>query len=154
MPLPDPEVSKELGGAAAWFLGLCVAAITALGGGNVLQWKHSTKVYGYRLKERDDLRDALNDATKSREAATRAQEEQNRVIEELADAMRVLAAAFERHTDRLGLQFEHGKDKEREHANRLELNTRVVGELAEALRNNTAIVSDIRNKIDRQSPIA
>lgn len=144
---------KELGGPASAFIGMLVTAIGALATAVGLQWKQANKVYGYRLAERDTLRDALNGATKAQEAHTRATEERNRVTEELADAMRALAAAFDRLNERLTMQHDHHKEHDRDHLRLIEAQTATIGSLAEALRVNTGIVTDIRNHLSKQGVI-
>lgn len=144
---------KELGGPASAFIGMLVSAIVALASAVGFQWKHATKVYGYRLAERDTLRDALNAATKAQEAATRSADERNRVIGELADAMRELAATFEKLHERLGLQHEHQKDTQRDHQRLMDDQIKAIGGLADAFRVNTGIVTDIRNHLSRHGVI-
>jgi hypothetical protein len=151
--MADPDGLKDLGGPAAWFISMMASAIIALAAAVGLQWKHANKVYGYRLSERDTLNAALVGAAKSQDASTRAQEEQNRVTEELADAMRSLANAFERLNERLAMQFDHGKDHARDQLGRIDDNTKAIGSLAEALRVNTGIVTDIRNNLSKQGVI-
>lgn len=149
----DPETVKELGGAAAWFIGMMATAIAGLATAVGLQWKHGNKVYGFRLAERDELNKALTGSAKAQEAATRAQEEQNRVIEELADAMRAMASSHERLIERLAMQSDHGKDRERDLFSKMEDIVRAVASMAEANRNTGAIASDIRNHLSKQGII-
>lgn len=151
--MADPDVTRELGGAAAWFLGLMAAAITALAGGNALQWKMANKVTGYRLKERDDLITAVKDSTAARVAATHAQEEHNRVIDELADAIRALAQSHDRQAERLALQAEHIRERELDRQQIQRENNSVIQSLAESVRTTGAIASDIRNHLSKQGII-
>lgn len=144
--MADPDGLKELGGAASAFIGMMATAIVALAGAVGIQWKHSSKVYGYRLAERDTLRDALNGNTKAVENFTRATEERNRVTEELAEAIDKLAQAFERQNDRLVMHHESVREQGKDAV-------KVIGEMAEALRNNTGIVTDIRSHLSRNGII-
>lgn len=151
--MADPDVAKELGSAAAWFLGLCVGAITFLAGGNALQWKHSNKVYGYRLAERDTLKDALNNSANAQRDATKAQDEQNRVTEELADAVRLMAGAFDRLTERLKERADDDKDRNRDLVAKLEEHKAVIASQAEATRNLDGTTKTIRDRLIRDGVI-
>jgi F0F1-type ATP synthase membrane subunit b/b' len=151
--MADPDGLKELGGAASAFIGMMGTAVVALASAVGFQWKQANKVYGYRLKERDDLRDALNAATKSQEAATRSAEERNRVTQELAEAMRELANSIENLQQRLAMQHEHARDQSREQARSIDDNVKAIGGLADALRVNTGVVTDIRNHLSKHGVI-
>ncbi len=140
-------------GPAGYFIGMMATAVTALAAGNVFQYKHSNKVYGYRLAERDTLRDALNASAKAIEAQNRASEERNRVTEELADAMRALSGSFDKLTERLAMQHEHGRDKASDQTRQLEKLVEVFAANADAVRNNTAIVTDVRNSLEKRAII-
>ena len=151
--MADPEVAKELGSAATWFLGMMATAILGLSSAVGVQWKHASKVYGYRLAERDTLKDALNNAANTQAAATRAQEEQNRVIEELADAVRLMAGAFDRLTDRLKEQADDAKDRNRDLMAKLDEHGKVIGSQAEATRNLDGTTRTIRDRLIRDGVI-
>lgn len=143
--MPDPDVSKELGSAATWFLGMMATAILGLSSAVGLQWKHSNKVYGYRLAERDTLKDALNNTANATRDATKAQEDQNEVVKELADAMRALATAYDRVNERLAMQFDHHREHGRDILQRLDDNTKALASMADAVRTNTAMLTEVRN---------
>jgi hypothetical protein len=143
----DPDVAKELGSAAAWFLGMMGTAIVALSTAVGLQWKHANKVYGFRLAERDTLKDALNNAANALAAATKAQEEQNRVTEELADAVRLMAGAFDRLTEKLKEQAEDAKERHRDIFIKIEDHSRVIASQAEATRNLDGTTRTIRDRL-------
>lgn len=151
--MPDTEGLKELGGAASTFIGMMATAIVGLASAVGIQWKHASKVYGYRLAERDTLRDALNAATKAQEASTRSADERNRVIGELADAMRELATTFEKLHERLGMQHENNRDHSRDQQRLMDDQIKAIGALADAVRVNTGMVTDIRNHLSKHGVI-
>lgn len=138
-------------GPSGIFISMMATAITALGSAVAVQWKQAAKVYGYRLAERDTLRDALNGNTKAVENFTRASEERNRVTEELADAIVKLAAAFDRQNDRLVLQHEVMKDQGRNQSHSIDDMIKAIGSMADAVRVNTGMVTDVRNSLQRAS---
>jgi hypothetical protein len=149
----DPEVAKELGSAATWFIGMMGTAILGLSTAVGMQWKHANKVYGFRLAERDTLKDALNNAANAQAAATKAQEEQNRVTEELADAVRLMAAAFDRLTERLKEQADDAKERSRDLVVKIEDHSRVIASQAEATRNLDGTTRTIRDRLIKDGVI-
>jgi hypothetical protein len=151
--MADPDGLKELGGAASAFIGMMGTAIVALAGALGVMWKHSSKVYGFRLAERDTLTNALNAATKAQEAQTRAMEEQNRVIADLADAIREQATMFEKLHERLGMQQEHARERERDQRGQLDDQTKAITEMSNSIRVLTGILTDVRNKLIKDGVI-
>lgn len=125
-------------GAAGAAISVLLTACGALAGAVVFQWKQANKVYGFRLAERDTLNKALTDNTKAIEGMTRATEERNQVTQELADAIAKQAAAFERVNDRVGFYHEDNKEK-------LTDLRKVTEAMAEAVRTNTGMVTEVRN---------
>lgn len=142
--IPDwvTEILKGMGpsGAAiSVLLTFIIALATAVG----VQWRHSNKVYGYRLAERDTLNKALTDSTGAINSMTRATDERNKVTEELAAAINHQAAAAARMSDRQQMQHEVMKDE-------IQRQGMVIGAQAEATRVNTGILTDIRNYIQQR----
>ena len=151
--MADMDGMKALGGPAYAFISMMAGTIVVLAGAVGVQWKQANKVYGYRLAERDTLRDALNASTKAQEAQTRATEERNRVTEELTQAIRDLASAFDRQNEREKLQQEHeARERSRDEVHSAAM-VATISSLAEALRNNTGIVTDIRSHLSRNGVI-
>ncbi len=146
--MPDDAV-QAFGPAAGYIIGILLTAVSGLTASNIFQYKQANKVNGYRLTERDTLRDALNASAKSIEAQNKASEERNRVTGELAEAMRMLSASFDKLTDRLSMQHEHGRDKSTEQARQTEKLIESFVSISETLRNTGAIVSDIRNHLGK-----
>lgn len=136
------DTLRSMGPAGA-AISVMMAAITALTGAVVIQWKQSNKVYSYRIAERDTLNKALTDNTAAINAMARATEERNRVTEELAEAIAKLASAFERVNDRIEMQHTVLKDETQRQG-------LVISAVAEAMRNVTGIVTDVRNHIQAQ----
>lgn len=127
-------------GAAGTFISLMATAIVALASAVGIQWRQANKVYGYRLTERDTLKDALNGNTKAMADQTEAAKERNRVIEDLAEAVEKLAVAFDRMNDRLVYQYEQTRDQRRDEV-------QVISEMAQAVRTQTAMLTDVRNRL-------
>ncbi len=128
---------KEMGAAGA-AISVLLTAVAALSGAVVFQWRQANQINGLRLKERDALNKALSDNTAAINGMTRATEERNRVTQELADAIALQASAFERVNDRVGFYHEDNKEK-------LSDIRKVVESMAEAVRVNTGMVTEVRN---------
>lgn len=88
------EQLKGLGLPGAIIIVLMAVAIT-LGGVIFAMWKHSNKVYGYRLQERDTLNKALTDSSKVLADMQQATEERNDLTQDQADLLNKQSAAFE-----------------------------------------------------------
>lgn len=142
--MPDfvNEALKGMGpaGAAISVLLTFIAALAAAVG---IQWRHSNKVYGYRLAERDTLNKALTDSTAAIKSMTRATDERNKVTEELASAINAQANAGTRLADRQQMQHEVLKDE-------VQRQGMVISAVSEATRVNSGILTDIRNYIQQR----
>lgn len=93
-------------GAIIWAL---LSGFIASVGANAAQWRHSNKVYGYRLAERDTLKDALNNAASVIKDVLEDAETRNEIGEELADLLTKQATALE--VMRLALSHTDGNSK-------------------------------------------
>lgn len=79
-------------GAVIWTLStLLLASLSA----NAAQWRHSMKVYGYRLSERDTLNKALTEASSVLSEMLKVTEERNEISNEHADLLGKQSHAFE-----------------------------------------------------------
>jgi hypothetical protein len=76
-------------------ISVLLLTITGLLGVIKVQWNNDRKVYGYRLQERDTLRDALNSAAKVLEEHVKAARERNELTEEQADLIEKQVHSFE-----------------------------------------------------------
>lgn len=96
MQLPE-FVLKALAemGVPGAIIFVLLSVIGAMGTIIVAQWKHSNKVYGYRLTERDTLNKALNDSTSALHDMLKVQEERNEITEDQAELISKQTAAFE-----------------------------------------------------------
>lgn len=128
---------KDMGAAGA-AISVLLTAVSALVAANVFQYKHGNKVYGYRLAERDTLNAALASSTTSRDKHTKATEDLKDAIEDLADAYKAQAAAFDRLTDRQEMQHETL-------VNEIQRHGMVISSVAEAMRTLNGSVTEVRN---------
>lgn len=133
------EQLKGMGVAGAIIIVL-MGVITIMGGVIAIQWKHSNKVYGYRLAERDTLNAALNDSKNALSAMLSATKERNEITDELAEVIAKQAASFEQLSDRIRLHYERLVDDN----SRLNM---VVSAISESVRNMVALSTDTRNLI-------
>lgn len=90
--------------------------------------KTAAKIYGYRLAERDTLKDALNESKNAILAQVEASNERNKLTEELVRVISTSNAQADTLNALLKMQFEFLKD---DHA-RLSV---VVGALSDSVRN-------------------
>lgn len=133
---------KTMGPAGA-AISVLLTFILALAASVGAMWRHSNKVYGYRLAERDTLNKALTDSTAAIKSMTRATDERNKVTEELAAAINAQANAGARLGDRQQMQHEVLKDE-------VQRQGMVISAGAEATRVNSGILTDIRNYIQQR----
>jgi hypothetical protein len=143
--MPD-FVNKALEGMgpSGAFISVLVTFIMGLATAVAIQWRHSNKVYGYRLAERDTLNKALTDSTAAINSMTKTADDLNEVTEELAAAITAQASASARLGDRQQMQHEVLKDE-------VQRQGMVISASAEATRVNSGILTDIRNFL-QQSP--
>lgn len=149
--MPDIEGLKELGPIGT-FVGMMATAIVALSTAVGVQWKSANKVYGQRIAERDDYRDTLNANTKAVENFVRTSEQRNQITEELAAAVAKLAAVFERLNDRLEMQHDWVKENARDRIRDNDDMIKTVASMADAVRVNTGMVTDVRDHLARNRP--
>lgn len=143
--IPDwiVHILQGMGGVGA----VIFALATALGmsiGANVQQWRHSNRVYSYRLAERDTLKDALNNAGKVIQEVLEDAETRNDLGEELADLLAKQAAAMELMRQHIGHQFGNLQSA---HSSQLDNGKNVasaVSAMADAIRQLHALVMENR----------
>jgi hypothetical protein len=100
--------------------------------------KKADKIYGYRLTERDTLKDALNSTSKVLSDMLRATEDRNDLTHEQAELIAKQSAAFELLKVTILAQYENIKDNNMVVA-------QAVASMAEAIRSVTTIVQDNRH---------
>lgn len=125
-------------GLAGAIIIVLMGVITLMGSAIALMWRHSNKVYGYRLAERDTLNNALNESKNAIASMLSATKERNEITDELADVIAKQAAIFEQLSDRIRLHYERLVDDN----SRLNM---VVTSISEAMRQVVGITSDARN---------
>lgn len=129
----DALASLGLPGAIIFVLLFVIGVLAA---GNVLQWKHSNKVYGYRLQERDVLRDALNDSKRTLQEMLQGMKERNEITEELMSVVRDHTSDYKSLKDKIEYHYETMKaDKTRAE--------QIINVMSEAIRNLTATVASM-----------
>lgn len=99
------EVLKEMGTEGA-IISVLMGAISILCGVIAIMYNRANKIYGYRLKERDILNEALTSATTATRQHTNAMESRSIALATLADAIKDQSASFEQLRDRVQMQFD------------------------------------------------
>jgi hypothetical protein len=132
------EQLKGLGLPGAIIIVL-MAVVTVMGTAIGFMWKHSNKVYGYRLAERDVLNKALTDASAVLAGLLKASEERNDLTEELASLIEKQGAAFELLKVTVLAQYDTIKSNQAVAA-------QAVASLADAVRQLTSMVQENRNQ--------
>lgn len=133
-------VLRELGIHGAIIMVL-MSVIALMGTAIALMWRHSNKVYGYRLAERDVLNAALNDSKNALTAMLSATKERNEITDELQEVIGKQAAAFDALAERIRMHYERLVD------DNARLNM-VVSAISEAVRTLVGVSADTRNKAD------
>lgn len=144
MSEPVPSDLVEL---YKWIIGSLGAAITALGGAIVWQWREANNVSKARLQERDVLNKALSDANSALKELSETSQRRNSITERLGDVIGQVSVALKMLSERLEMQ--HGQQN-KDLAKAIE----VVESMAEALRNVSSemkqgfieLRSEIKNK--------
>lgn len=136
------EVGKTLVGMGVEgaIISVLMGVVAALAGVIVIQYKQANKVYGYRLKERDDLNKALTDSASSLRDMVRAVEDRNDITEDLAEVIQKQAMAFESVTERLRIQYEGMRE---DHTR----TTMVISSMADGLRSVSINLEDIKRNL-------
>jgi hypothetical protein len=99
-------------------------------------------MYGYRLTERDTLKDALHEAAGAAMAQAQATKERNVVMDELSHTIAEQTIAMTLLVERLTLQHGHlTQDQDRTGA--------VITSIAEAMRNSTLMTSGVKQSLDQ-----
>lgn len=120
-----------------------MAVVTAMGTAIAFMWKHSNKVYGYRLTERDVLNKALTDTGGVLASLAKASEERNDLTEEQAELIEKQGQAFELLKITILSQYETIRTN---HA----ATAQTIGSLADAVRQLTSMVQENRNQYGAQ----
>lgn len=114
-------------GVAGAIITVLMTTIGALCSVIVAQWKHSNKVYGYRLQERDTLNKALSDSSRVLADLVRVSDERNELTEEQAELLSEQATALELLRNTVLNQYEVIRDHQ-------QASVQAVASIAEALR--------------------
>jgi predicted house-cleaning noncanonical NTP pyrophosphatase (MazG superfamily) len=141
---------KEMGpaGAAIWVL---MGTITIMAGAVVALWRQNNAATKARLAERDIFAKIVESNTTALTKNADATSQRNLVTEELSDAIKSQATSATMVNERVSLY--HGDNKEK-----LKDVIEVVSSMAEAVRVNTGMVTEVRNgnitilnKLERRS---
>lgn len=125
-------------GVAGAIIFVLMSVIGVLAGVIRVMYNHSNKVYGYRLAERDTLKDALANASNVLANVLKATEDRNDLTQELGDLIAKQSAAFE--LLKVTVLAEYTSIRENHTAI-----TQAVTSQAQSLRELTSMVTDHRN---------
>jgi hypothetical protein len=132
---------KDLGAAGA-AISVLMGTVGTLAAAVVVLWRRGNKVQEEttkaRLLERDAFAKIVGDNTAAYTKIADATAQRNRVTEELADAIKAQAASSAMVNERVS--FYHADNKEK-----LKDLSDTVGSMADAVRVNTGMVTDVRN---------
>jgi hypothetical protein len=132
------ERMLESMGAAGAIISVLMSVIAALSTVIVTQWRHSNKVYGYRLAERDTLNKAMTEGTSALHSLLEVQSQRNELMDQQADLIAKQAIAVEMLRVLLLSQYEQIRD----HQSGL---NQAVTSIAESLRHLSSLIVDDRN---------
>lgn len=149
MILLAPELAKDaaelatgVGGIAGSIIGVLMGVVGILAGVIVIMQRRADKIYGYRLAERDTLKDALHEAAQAINAQANAAKERNKLLEDLAETISAQTIASTLLVERLTLQHDHlSADSDKTGT--------VITSVADAMRNVALQSSGIQQKIDQ-----
>jgi len=114
--------------------------VGVLSGVIAVQWRHSNKVYGYRLAERDTLNKTISESKTAMREMLASMEDRNDITKELSAVIQKQAATFEILIERFRNWFDN---MEKEHVRQ----AAVIAAQAEAMRQIVGIITDCRNAI-------
>lgn len=143
MPIVEnPIVTRALSdmGLPGAIIFVLLAVIVLLAGANTLQWRHANKVYGFRLAERDTLRDALNESRNTLKEVLEGMLERNEITEELSQVIREHTTAFKSLQDVITIHYAGMKDDN----DRVE---QVVTAISESMRALALATTDMRSQV-------
>lgn len=101
------DVPTDVVGVYKYIIGGLTSAVTALAAACSYMFKQATDVNKARLKERDDLKDALNSANTVISNLTEASRQRNDIMQRIGEMMVQMSHAMTLLTERLDLQ--HGR---------------------------------------------
>jgi len=130
---------KSMGVAGA-IISVLMGVIVILSGAILVMYRHANKVYGYRLAERDTLKDALNDSKNALKEMLDATKDRNEITEELAELIAKQSIAFTSLEQTVNHHYAMLKDNhERMHM--------VMSAITESIRTLSSHVGDVRNTV-------
>lgn len=137
--IPDwiSKILESMGTPGA-IIFVLMSVIVVLGGVIRVMYLQANKVYGYRLAERDTLKDALASASNVLQDVLKATEDRNELTQELGDLIAKQSAAFE--LLKVTILSEYASIRENHTAI-----TQAVTVMADSLRTLTSMVTDHRN---------
>jgi len=127
---------KSLGVAGA-IISVLMGVIVVMAGVIAAMWRHSNKVYGYRLAERDTLKDALNDSKVVLRDMLDATKDRNEITEELSELIAKQSVAFLSLEQKVDHHYAMLKDSQ-------ERLTMVMSALPESIRTMASQLGDMR----------
>ena len=136
------ELATGIGGVAGSIIGVLMGVVTLLSGVIVFMQKRADKVYGYRLAERDTLKDALHEAVVAITNQTSATKERNALLEDLAQTIALQTTAQTQLIERLTMQHGHLENSH-------ERTESVITSISDAMRNVALITSGVKQSVDQ-----
>lgn len=135
------RMATEVGGLPGAIIGTLTGVVVILATVIVWMQRRADKVYGYRLQERDTLKDSLHEAAEAINAQATATRERNVIMDELAQTIRESAVATQLLVERLTVQHSHlMQDQDR--------TGQVITSIAEAMRNAALTTSGVKQSVD------
>lgn len=145
---------KEMGGAAGAAISVLMGTVSILAGAVVVLYKRNNSTIDEttkaRIAERDVFAKLIGDTNTALNGVIDVNEQRNRVTEELSDAIKSQGTTFAIVNERVSLYHTDNKEKLKEVHD-------VVGSMADAVRVNTGMVTEVRNgqlaiaqKLDRR----
>jgi hypothetical protein len=136
------KVVADVGGLPGSIIGTLMGVIVILAGVIVWMQRRADKVYGYRLTERDTLKDALHESATAADAQASATKERNLVLAELSSTIQEQTNAMTLLVERLTMQHGHlVQDQGKTEA--------VITSIAEAMRNAALTTSGVKQSLDQ-----
>lgn len=141
-PLTDPIVHDALAGmgTAGAIIFVLISTVIGLAGVIALLLRHSAKVYGYRLSERDTLKDALHESKTTMREMLEGMQERNEVTAELSDVISGHTAAFNSLKEKIELHY--GVMREDNHRSE-----QVITAISGSLRAVADAVADVKTAV-------